>query len=160
MMKINSIFLDTSFFIRLMKPDDPYHGHAQTYLRRFLADGTQLYSSTIVAAEFGVAGDIDSLPLRIVPMQAFDLQHARQAAAFAQAAFEARRKGIITLPSRILIPNDTKLLAQAEGSKAEYVATRDENMVKVLAFLRNEGLTHCQTLDILTPPPEFFGQLF
>jgi predicted nucleic acid-binding protein len=160
MKKIDRVFLDTSFFIRLMKPDDPYHAHAQAYLRRFVADGATLYSSTIAAAEFGVVGTIENLPLRIVPMQAFDLEHARKAAAFARAAYDARRKGAIILPKRVLIPNDTKLLAQADLLKAQYMATRDENMIKVMNFLRQEGLTQCQPLDVMTPPQSFFGQLF
>jgi len=160
MTKINSIFLDTSFLIRLMKPDDPYHAHAQAYLRRFVADGTTLYSSTIAAAEFGVAGTIEGLPLRIVPMQAFNLDHARQAAIFARAAYDARRKGAIVLPKRVLIPNDTKIMAQAHLIGASYLVGRDRNLGSVLGFLQQEKLTTVQYLDITIAPTNFFGELF
>lgn len=159
-MKVDSIFLDTSFFIRLMKSDDPHHEQARAYLRRFLSDETTLYSSTIAAAEYGVAASIDGLPLRIIALHAFDLDHARQAAQFARAAFEAKRKGVIKLEHRNVIPNDTKLIAQAHVVGAQYIAGRDQNMASVLAFLQSEGLTGVRYLDITNPPTSFFGELF
>lgn len=36
-----------------------------------------MFSSTIVAAEYGIGGNIDHLPLRFVQLQAFDIRHAR-----------------------------------------------------------------------------------
>lgn len=159
-MKIDSVFLDTSFFIRLLRPNDPYHQYAQDYFRRFLANRTLLFSSTIVAAEYGVDGAMSDLPLRVVRFQAFDFTHAQKAATFAQAAYLARRKGAVVFGKRVLIPNDTKLLAQADVLEAQYVVTRDENMIKVVNFLRKEGLTQCQALDVAMPPQNFFAELF
>ncbi|NBC09273.1 MAG: PIN domain-containing protein [Bacteroidetes bacterium] len=76
-----NVFFDTSFFIRLYKPDDPDHKNARAYWQRLLKEGHELFLSTIVAAEFGTGGAIDKLPYRTLPfclltstMQS-DLQH-------------------------------------------------------------------------------------
>ncbi|MEZ4827854.1 MAG: hypothetical protein R3C61_16445 [Bacteroidia bacterium] len=143
-----------------MKKDDPDHQHAQAYFMRFLEDGTRIYSSTIVAAEYGVKDNINHLPVRDVTLLAFDINHARQASDFAKAIFHARKKGVIELENRVLIPNDTKLIAQAQVIQADYFVARDANAENLLTFLQKEGLISCRFLDIASPPNQFFGELF
>ncbi|MEM7660493.1 MAG: type II toxin-antitoxin system VapC family toxin [Bacteroidota bacterium] len=160
MSQIERIFLDTSFFIRLLDNQDEHHANAVGYYQRWIADGTSLFSSTIVMAEFGVQADLGNFPARGLTTLAFDASHAAQTAIFAKAAFAARRKGIISLDHRNVIPNDTKLIAQAHTVGAEYLAGRDQNLKAVLHFLQQQGLTSVQYLDITTPAAEFFGELF
>ncbi|MEM6633707.1 MAG: hypothetical protein AAF694_28805 [Bacteroidota bacterium] len=64
------------------------------------------------------------------------------------------------LENRVLIPNDTKIMAQAHITKASHLVGRDNNAAKLLKFLNEQGLTACSFLDISVPPNEFFGELF
>ncbi|MET4083309.1 putative nucleic acid-binding protein [Pedobacter sp. UYP30] len=59
-----SVFLDTSFFVRLLNDEDPLHGNAKDYFRYFLENEIVLKVSTISIAEYCVRGKIDELPLR------------------------------------------------------------------------------------------------
>ena len=159
-MKIESVFLDTSFFIRLFKKDDPNHKQARAYLDRFLQDEISIYTSTIVAAEFGVKSDIDLLPFRVVKMLSFDLEHARIASRLARAAFDSKRKGVVILENRVIIPNDTKLIAQSEAIQAAYFVGKDDNAKAVIQFLQDQGLIRFTYLDISIPVAETYGELF
>ncbi len=159
-MNLKSVFLDTSFFIRLMNQVDPHHEHAKTYFKRFRDDEVVMATSTIVLAEYGVQGNISHLPLNGLRLLAFDINHARQSSIFAKEAFDARRKGAIETEHRVMIPNDTKLMAQAHIFQADYVVGRDNNFSTLIQFLQGEGLTSCQFLDITLPPNEFWGELF
>ncbi|MEM6631474.1 MAG: hypothetical protein AAF694_17465, partial [Bacteroidota bacterium] len=73
-MEIESVYLDTSFFIRLLDPTDKYHHYALGFFKRFREKEIPMFSSTIVAAEYGIGGNIDHLPLRFVQLQAFDIR--------------------------------------------------------------------------------------
>ena len=159
-MEINRVFLDTSFFIRLFDTKDDPHKNALDYFKRFRQGNTTIYSSSIVAAEYGVKGNIDHLPLRFVQLQAFDIRHARHSAIFARTCFEARKNGVLQLENRVLIPNDTRIMAQAHVAKSSYLVGKDENAIKLLQFLNEKGLTACTFLDISVPLNEFFGELF
>lgn len=158
--KVKKVFLDTSFFIRLYKTDDPDHENAITYWRRFRENDCELYLSTIVAAEFGTGGPIKKLPYKYVIVLPFNLNHAERAAALAQVAFENKKKGAVKLENRIVIPNDTKILAQAEEINADLFIARDDNCEKVYRSMKEEGLLSFDYLDLRTPPNQFFGELF
>jgi predicted nucleic acid-binding protein len=93
------VFFDTSFFIRLFKSDDPDHAKARAYWSRFRKEGSELFLSTIVAAEFGVAGTIKHLPYKYVTVLPFNLNHAERSSAMAQLAFENKRKGALQVAS-------------------------------------------------------------
>lgn len=120
--KQKKIFFDTSFFIRLYKTDDPDHKNAKTYWRRFRENDCAFFLSTIVAAEFGTGGAIKKLPYKYVTVLPFNLNHAERAAALAMVAFENKRKGVVALENRVVIPNDTKILAQAEEINVDLAA--------------------------------------
>lgn len=161
-MRVSKIFLDTSFFIRLFDPKDTNHANVRNYLEYFLRESDLLCLSTIVAAEYGVKGSIDHLPLalskiRVVP---FNLIHARKAAEFGNATYEARRKGTVQVDKRVVIPNDTKILAQAEVENVDFFVGRDDNCEAVHRFLEREGLVSFKYLDARTPVSEFTGMLF
>ncbi len=159
-MKNKRIFLDTSFLIRLLNREDPDHAHARAYFDRFRKDKASLLLSTIVMAEYGIGDEIDHLPFRHTQVIPFNSNHARRAAIFAKAAFAARRKGAVILEKRIVIPNDTKLMAQAQEEKADLFITRDDNCTSLHNFLKSEMLVDFDLLDLRTPPATFFGELF
>jgi predicted nucleic acid-binding protein len=161
-MKVNRIFLDTSFWIRLFDPTEKDHEQARAYFEYFLVHSDMIYLSTVVAAEYGIGGDINDLPydapkVRVVP---FSLRHARKAAECAKFAYEQKRKGAVTLEKRIVIPNDTKILAQAEVEGTDWFVARDNNCRTVHEMLKNGGLLRFNYLDFRTPVGEFVGELF
>ena len=58
---INSVLLDSSFCIRLLKSDDEYHQNAKNYFEHFLEHEIVLYLSTIVVSEYAVGDNPDNL---------------------------------------------------------------------------------------------------
>lgn len=158
--KLKKVFFDTSFFIRLYKTNDPDHENARTYWRRFRDNDCELFLSTIVAAEFGTGGAINKLPYKYVTVLPFNLNHAEKAAALAAVAFEHKKKGMVELEHRVVIPNDTKILAQAEGIQADLFVARDDNCEKVYQLMKKNSLISFDYLDLRIPPHQFFGELF
>lgn len=159
-MKNKRVFLDTSFLIRLLNGEDPDHAHARAYFNRFRKDGATLLLSTIVMAEYGIGDEIDHLPFRNTQVIPFNSNHARRTALLARAAYAARRKGAVALEKRVVIPNDTKLMGQAQEEQADLFITRDDNCTSLHQFLKAEGLVSFDLLDLRTPPATFFGELF
>lgn len=110
------VFCDTSFFIRLLDKTDKLHNNAKGYFKYFTENDFELFVSTIAIAEYCVGGDIHELPLRNLQIVPFNLDHSKQTGEFAKIIF--RRKGKLKLKERNIIPNDTKLFAQADIEKA------------------------------------------
>ncbi len=75
-------------------------------------------------------------------------------------AFENKRKGVVALENRVVIPNDTKILAQAEEINVDLFIARDDNCEKVYQLMKENGLISFDYLDLRTPPNQFFGELF
>lgn len=159
-MKHKRVFLDTSFFIRLFNPGDPDHQNAKTYYQRFRNQEATILLSTIVVAEYGVGGSITDLPFRDVRLVNFLLNHARFAAELAREAFLARRLGAIAIDARIVVSNDTKLIAQAQTENVDVFIARDDNCASLCQFFRAAGLITFDFLDLRTSPASFFGELF
>jgi predicted nucleic acid-binding protein len=134
-MKIKRVFLDTSFLIRLLNQEDPDHANARAYFKRFQKDEVSLLLSTIAMAEYGIGDEINHLPFRQTQVIPFNSNNARLTATFARAAYKARRKGAVALEKRVVIPNDTKLMAQAQEEKADIFITRDDNCTILHNFL-------------------------
>ncbi|KXK57543.1 MAG: hypothetical protein IPM61_09865 [Chlorobi bacterium] len=129
-MKYKNILLDTSFFIRLLKDDDPLHPQVKEYFRTFLTEGTILWCSTISIAEYCVKGTIGELPLHNLRILPFNINHAQQAGPMARLLFEQRSnlEGV----ERVVIPNDAKLFAQAQSEQAiDGFATADKRCLKI-----------------------------
>jgi predicted nucleic acid-binding protein len=154
------IFLDTSFFIRLTNKADEHHANARAYFQRFSKENAVLLTSTIVVAEYGIGAPIQTLPFRSLQLLPFNYDHAKLAAQFAKSAYEARRKGAVSVSSRVVIPNDTKLFAQAAAEQATLFIGRDDNCQSVRNFLNEKGLAPFSYLDLRTAPSEYFGELF
>ncbi|MCO5232555.1 MAG: hypothetical protein M9888_02315 [Chitinophagales bacterium] len=69
---MDSILLDTSFCIRLLKSNDTLHQNAKDYFKYFLEKKIEIYLSTIVIAEYSVKDDPANLPLEFVKIIPFD----------------------------------------------------------------------------------------
>ncbi len=156
----HSVLLDTSFFIRLLNDEDPLHKNARDYFRYFLNNEIVLKVSTITIAEYCVRGKIEELPLRNIQIIPFNLDHAQKAGEFASIVFEEKGSLKELLKSRAIIPNDSKLFAQAEIDKTvTHFVTSDTSSGKIIAILKNKIRISFDILDISTPFHEAFGIL-
>lgn len=157
----NGVLLDTSFFIRLLNANDPLHNNAMGFFKYFLEQGFILKISTIAIAEYCVGGDINDLPLKNLMVLPFNYDHAIKAGRMMSEVYaEKRQRGAIIAP-RMVIPNDTKMFAQAElDVDINYYATSDVECKKVFELLKSkEGSLSFTFLDITKPYTQLFGLL-
>ncbi len=152
--------LDTSFLIRLLKEDEPLHLSAKQYCQYFLENGYILFVSTVAVAEYCVYGSLDELPFEYVRLLPFNLDHAEKAGDFARTLFQAKNKGQYSPDNRLVIPNDTKLFAQASLEGAIYFVTADTKASKAMDVLAKENSFSVTHLDIHNPLSDFTGTLF
>ncbi len=87
-----SVFLDTSFFIRLLDKTEKLHTNAKGYFKYFLEHDFEMVISTIAIAEYCVGGDVHELPLINLQIVPFNLDHAKRTGEFAKIAFDAKKK--------------------------------------------------------------------
>ncbi len=157
-MKHNAVLLDTSFFIRFLNDEDPLYNNADDYFRYFLQKEIIMMISTISVAEYCVGGDINELPLRNLQIIPFNLDHSKRTGEFARIIFQ--NKGKIKLNERNIIPNDTKLFAQADAEKhIEFYLSSDSESFKIYNLLKQENNPRFQFIDLNTPYHETFGLL-
>ena len=155
-----SVLLDTSFLIRLLSAKDSLHSNALGYFKYFLNHHIPMYLSTITVAEYCVNGDIAELPLRNVRILPFNFQHASVAGKFAKVLFEARSANEIFVENRLLIPNDAKILAQANCVESvKYFVTSDTKSSNLINRISNKEKITFAHMDIHTPYTEQFGIL-
>ena len=94
--------------------------------------------TTISIAEYCVGGDVHELPLRNLQIVPYNLDHAKRTGEFAKIAFEAKRKGKLDVSNRNIIPNDTKLFAQADCERAvELYLSSDSESFKIYKLKNN-----------------------
>ena len=153
------IFLDTSFLIRLLNINDADHSNSLAYFKRFRLDGDKLFISTIAIAEYGIKGDTSHLPYPFLNVVPFNIDHAKLTSTLASKSFEGRRKGAIDIGNRVIIPNDSKMMAQAEIEQADLFIGRDDNFNSVHQYLKNENLISFNYLDLRTPLGTFYSEL-
>ena len=157
-MEHKCVLLDTSFFIRLLNDSDILHHNTLGYYRYFLENDYILKTSTISIAEYCVKGDIDHLPLQVVQIVPFNIHHAEKAGKLAALVFE--NKNTLTLPDRRIIPNDTKLFAQADTeNQINKFVTSDAECIKIFNFLNQKKRLSFEIINIRQPYKEFFGEL-
>lgn len=153
-----AILLDTSFFLRFLNDTDPLFKNADGYFRYFLQKEITMMISTISIAEYCVGGDVHELPLKNLQIVPFNLDHAKRTGEFAKIVFQ--NKGKLKLNERNIIPNDTKLFAQADCEKSvEFYLSSDSESLKIYNLLKQETSPKFQFIDLNTPYHESFGLL-
>lgn len=156
----HSVLLDTSFFIRLLNDEDPLHKNAIGYYKYFLENETVLKVSTISIAEYCVLGKIEDLPLKNIQILAFNLKEAEKTGEFAKILFKENKISEESLSPRAIIPNDSKLFAQADFDKTiTHFVTSDVRSKKTLALLRKGIHPKFEIISIDVPYTETFGIL-
>lgn len=153
-----AVLLDTSFFLRFLNESDPLFKNADGYFRYFLQKEITMMISTISIAEYCVGGDVQELPLRNLQIIPFNLDHAKKTGEFAKIVF--LNKTSLKLNERNIIPNDTKLFAQADTDKSiEFYLSSDVESFKIYNLLKRETATRFQFIDLNIPHHQVFGLL-
>lgn len=153
-----AVLLDTSFFLRFLNDDDPLYKNADGYFRYFLEKEITMMISTISIAEYCVGGDVQELPLKNLQIVPFNLDHSKRTGVFARIVFKNKSK--LMLKERNIIPNDTKLFAQADCEKAiEFYLSSDSESFKIFNLLKQETALKFQFIDLYIPYHETFGLL-
>ena len=153
-----SVLLDTSFFLRFLNENSLLFKNADGYFRYFIEKEITMLVSTISVAEYCVGGDVHELPLRNLQILPFNLDHAKRTGEFAKIIFQNNDK--LKLSERNIIPNDTKLFAQADREKAiEFFLSSDIESLKIYKLLKQETQPKFQFLDLNIPHSQVFGLL-
>lgn len=153
-----SVLLDTSFFLRFLDESSPLFKNADGYFRYFLEQEISMLISTISIAEYCVGGDIQELPLKNLQILPFNLDHAKRTGEFARIV--CLNKAKLKLQERNIIPNDTKLFAQADCEKhVEFYLSSDTESFKIYKLLKQETLPKFQFLDLSISHTQSFGLL-
>jgi hypothetical protein len=151
-----AVLLDTSFFLRFLNDTDPLFKNADGYFRYFLEKEIVMLISTISIAEYCVGGDVHELPLKNLQIVPFNLDHAKRTGEFAKIVFQQKNK--LQLKERNIIPNDTKLFAQADMEKSvEFYLSSDVESFKIYKLLKEHTTPKFQFLDLNTPHSQTFG---
>lgn len=157
-MKRKAVLLDTSFFLRFLNDADPLFKNADGYFRYFLQHDIVMLISTISIAEYCVGGDVHELPLKNLQILPFNLDHSKRTGEFAKIVFLNKNK--LKLNERNIIPNDTKLFAQADTeTTVEYYLSSDTESHKIYSLLKQQTNPRFQFIDLNTPYSEIFGVL-
>ena len=135
-----AVLLDSGFLIRLMNSADPLHQVAFDIFKKYITSGVVCKVSTIALAEYGVKGELRFLPTRYLQYVPFLYSHAEVAAGFMRNILEVKKERGAVIQPRVIIPNDTKMFAQASVDP-EVIAfvSADAEAKKVYDLLENPG---------------------
>ena len=160
-MEQNCVLLDTSFFIRLLNEEDPLHENALGYFKYFLEHDFVIKISTIAIAEYCVRGEISELPLKNMLIVPFNFDHAQRAGKMIAEVYAEKKKRGATIAPRAIVPNDTKMFAQADVEPdINFYGTADVECKKVYKMIESaEGKLSFDFIDITIPYTTFFGLL-
>jgi predicted nucleic acid-binding protein len=155
---VHKLLLDTSFFIRLLNPQDKLHRNAKEYFKHFLENEIELYCSTISIAEYCVRGNVDELPLREIRILPFNYFHAVKAGQFAEIAYG--NKESMKLPNRAIILNDIKLFAQASvENEISHFITSDKDCITMYNTIKKKIAPSFDIVNISAPLSQTLGEL-
>lgn len=153
-----SVLLDTSFFLRFLNDADPLFKNADGYFRYFLQQKIDMVISTVSIAEYCVGGDVHELPLKNLQILPLNIEHAKRTGELAKIVFQ--HKGKLNLKERNIIPNDTKLFAQADTEKSiEFYLSSDVESLKIYELLCKYDKPSFHFIDLNIPYSETFGVL-
>jgi predicted nucleic acid-binding protein len=156
---MDSILIDTSFCIRLIKQTDLLHQNAVEYFEHFLENKIDIYLSSIAIAEYSVKDDIRNLPLKTMKIIPFDFFDGRTAGEFHSILLN-RKQEIIDI-ERNVIKDDCKLIAQLYNRKIDAYITKDKKSFgQIISPIVKEKGFSIELLDLAITLKEFKGELF
>ncbi|MBQ7280271.1 MAG: hypothetical protein IJR13_06090 [Bacteroidales bacterium] len=156
-----SVLLDCSFFIRLLNSDDTLHASAVSYFKYFIEHNIICKISTIAIAEYCVKGSIHDLPFEHLQIVPFNITDAEEAGKLCRIVFDEKKKRGSAFQQRAVIPNDTKMFAQANVLEdVKFFVSSDSEAKKIWSILKDSEKQTCfDYLDIHRPYTETFGIL-
>lgn len=157
---INSILLDCSFCIRLLKRDDEYHENCKAYLKYFTEQKIDIFLSTIVVSEYAVGDNPENLlALNLFQLLEFDFFDAKYAGKFLSALKNKGKFG--DFGERKVVINDIKLFAQIHNREIDAYITKDrKSFAKMIAPLKEEFNLKFKSIDLTIPVNEQLSRLF
>ena len=157
---INSVLLDNSFCIRLLKSDDEYHQNVKDYFKYFLENRIELYLSTIVVSEYAVGDNPDNLlSLNVFRLLEFDYADAKTSGSF--FATLKKVESLRESESRKVIINDIKLFAQIHNRQIDAYITKDrKSLGKMIKPLGESHNLNFEFIDLSIPLNDILGRLF
>ena len=156
---MDSILLDTSFCIRLLKSNDELHQNAKDYFKYFLEQKVEIYLSSIVIAEYSVKDDANNLPLEFVKIVPFDFFDGRTAGEFYSILINNKEQ--VANIERNVIKDDCKLLAQIFNRKIGAYITKDKKSFgQIFMPIQKVKGFNVELLDLEIPLKDFNGELF
>jgi predicted nucleic acid-binding protein len=157
--QMDSVLLDTSFCIRLLKSNDPLHQNAKDYFKYFLEQKIEISLSSIVVAEYSVKDDANNLPLEFVKIIPFDFFDGKKAGECHSILINNKQQ--IANIERNVIKDDCKLIAQIINRKIEGYITKDRKSFGqiIQPVLQTTGYT-IKLMDLEIPLKDFKGELF
>jgi len=143
----------------LLNDEDKLHNNAIEYYKYFLENEITLKVSTITIAEYCVLGKLTDLPLVNIQILPFNLKEAQRAGEFANILFTENKVSITSLP-RAIIPNDSKLFAQADIDKTiTHFVTSDIRSKSTVKMLEIGLKPKFEIISIDVPFSDTFGIL-
>lgn len=125
----SSALLDTTFLVSLTSDKHQSYHNARDYLLNLQANKTVFYLSSLVAAEFGIKGDLrNAIALTSPRLISFD---QKDAASYSLAA--KRHPGVFNFkaPEKERVVIDLMLIAQAEARKIAAIISEDTAMCSI-----------------------------
>jgi hypothetical protein len=154
------VLCDTGFLIRLNQPKDPLHANARGYVKFFKEKQCPMLVSTIALAEYAVRDRIANLPMRYLRVVPFNIDHAETAGRFASIGFELRQQMPTEITQRVIIPNDTKMFAQADvHPQISHYLTADERCEGLYRLIASQVAPRFQILPLKYSARQAFGEL-
>lgn len=155
-----AVLIDTCFLIKLLNKESDLHKNALAYFHYFVREKIVMKISTISIAEYCVKAEFSDIPIKNFQIINFNLTHAQLAGDFAEIVFRHKRNGAIVNDLRNIIPNDTKLFAQASCEESiTCFVTCDNRAETVYNTIHSEHKTHFEFWNINTPVSEMVGIL-
>lgn len=156
---MNSVLLDTSFCIRLLKSNDEFHQHAKDYFNYFLNNKIDIYLSTIVIAEYSVKDDPANLPLEFAKIIPFDFFDGKRAGHFHSILLN--QKSTTAQFDRNVIKDDCKLFAQIYNRRIEGYITKDKkSFSQIIAPIQDKEPFPLELIDLSILLKTYKGELF
>ena len=144
-----TVLLNSGFLIRLMNPNEPLHRVALDLFKDYVSSGVTCMVSTVALAEYGVKGELRYLPTKYLQFLPFQYHHAEVAAMFMRRIIQVKQERGAEIKPRVIIPNDTKMFAQASAETDIFAfVSADAEAKKVYELLEDPGFEFVNIRDL------------